>query len=149
MVCENCRCIFENTSVLKYNFYFLPKYDNIHLSLLYTLKKLRRNNNNNYYYYYYYYSLQKIGFSIYFKEINTFINQGCSELIKSDSQEKIYLIYVNGVLLNFLFIKENESRFTQKYFSFFGGMFLFTVIVIKLIKKQYWKKRFPQKYKAA
>ncbi len=50
------------------------------------------------------------------KEINTFIQQGCIKLIKSDSKDLQYIFFlINAVLLNFLFIKESWKI---KYITF-------------------------------
>jgi len=57
------------------------------------------------------------------KEMNTFIQQGCIKLIKSDSKDNIMLRFqfeINAVLLNLLFSKESWQKyiqFPQKYYS--------------------------------
>jgi len=53
------------------------------------------------------------------KDINTFIQHGCSKLLKSDSKD-VYnvtnVFHINAVLLNFLFNKNHEINvlFTYK-----------------------------------
>ncbi len=65
------------------------------------------------------------------KEINNFIQQGITTLIKSDSKTCIMLqnilLQINALLLNFLFIKNPGKKLSAKLFS--------TLIIIRNI---YW-----------
>ncbi len=58
----------------------------------------------------------------FFKEINTFIQQGCINLIKTDSKDiynvKKISVYINVIVLNFLFTKKSWNiMVSTKIFS--------------------------------
>ncbi len=56
---------------------------------------------------------------VYLKEIYTFIQQGCMKLIQIDSKDIAIKIHKkNHVLLNFLFIRDDEK--TAQLFSTFN-----------------------------
>ncbi len=65
------------------------------------------------------------------KEMNMFIQQGCIKLIKSGSKD--ILLWINAVLLTFLFIKESWKN--EMYHIFHKNMkqhnFFLTLIIVR------------------
>ncbi len=58
-------------------------------------------------------TIQKFGVSIlfnFFKEINTFIQEGCVKWIKGESKD--FLFGTNAVIFNFVFIDESNKSIT-------------------------------------
>ncbi len=69
-------------------------------------------------------------------EFNTFIQQGCIKMTKSDNEDicyKIFIFQINAVVLHFLFIKESWGNIVYVYVNMCVSISLYLSLYLAII----------------